>query len=168
MIEISKAMIRDVGHVTTLEVWTQEFARTSDKIKACFTESESEVYLAQIGRRHVGYATANFDRQDGAVTVTAIGVHREFRKNGVARKVLDRIELEAKSLNIDTVRMLVPSYLIEDQDDPWNIEQWLWKVSFVAKGAEGGCYRYGHEYDYYIFERQHDTQASGGEGESVC
>jgi GNAT superfamily N-acetyltransferase len=143
-----------MGHVTELDWRTQEFAHDTSEMKAYFLTADRCAYLAQVASRKIGFALVYFDKFNDVVSLDTIGVHREFRKNGVGRKLVDRIGLEAHTEGFRTIQMLVPTYLIEDKEDPWNIEQAVWKWNFKSVGEDKeSCARYGRLWDQYIFER---------------
>jgi len=52
------------------------------------------------------------------------------------------------------VAMFIPCYLVEDKEDPWCVEEWLWKLNFKAVGTvRDGVRRYNKDFDLHIFER---------------
>lgn len=153
MIRIDRALFKDMGHITASEVATQEFPLTVDEIKTYVMDKGKEAYLATVTGRAVGHALVTYDKDKGFVTVDSIGVNPKFRRAGVGSRLLAKICIEANAEEFDRVRILVPSYAVEDKDDPWNVEHWLWRNSFKAIGSEPGCFRYGREYDWYVFER---------------
>jgi len=149
-------------HVVRLDTQTQEFALGVDEAKQWFTTVDEAPYIARISGREVGFALAMFDKvAHTRVIIKRIGVHPKFRRVGVGRKIVERIAIEAATENIDVVQMTVPSYIIDDTEDPWNIEQWIWKLGFKAtKTITDHFHRYNRDYDGYIFQRMpHDSQA---------
>jgi len=72
----------------------------------------------------------------------------------VSRRLLNEIvELSVKR-DMVKIQMLVPSYTVDDMNDPWNIAGWLLKTDFKAAGIiADGCRRYNRDYDYYVFEK---------------
>ena len=154
MVNIECGLMSGMGYVSGLEVSTQEFPLQLDEIKTYYLENTKFVLLATIGKKLVGYVLLSFDRKEGAAYIDRIGVHQDYRRKGVATVLAVRADEFARKEKIRKLRMLVPSYQIEDHEDPWNIEHWLWRVNFKAVGvSEEPCERYGQEYDYYIFER---------------
>jgi ribosomal protein S18 acetylase RimI-like enzyme len=156
MIRVEETHIRDMGHLTSMEIRAQEFAKTSDDIKKYFMDpygTGMQAYLARIGGKVVGYALTDFDKDAQTCWITSIGTHPNFRKAGVSRKIVDHVANAAAPSNL-IVKMEVASYLIDDKEDPWNIEHWLWKLGFKATGTlENGFTRYGKKWDSYTFER---------------
>jgi GNAT superfamily N-acetyltransferase len=167
MIEVCKAMIRDMPHIVRLDTQTQEFALDVDEAKKWFTKEGKSPYLARLGGREVGFALAAFIGSNGfkgfqhTVLIDRIGVHPMFRRTGVGRKIIERITLEALTEDISKVQMIVPSYVVDDKEDPWNIEQWLWKLGFKAVGTISDHFHlYNRDYDGYTFQRMNnDSQA---------
>ena len=160
MIEVSLAQIRDMPHVVRLDNQTQEFALDVDEAKKWFTDKTRTPYIARLGGREVGFALARAVKSE-AYTIARIGVHPMFRRVGVGRKIVERVVLEATTNDVSKVVTVVPSYVIDDMQDPWNIEQWLWKLGFKAtKVIPDHFHRYNQDYDGYIFQRMRDdTQA---------
>jgi GNAT superfamily N-acetyltransferase len=156
MIEVCEAQIRDMPHVVRLDTQTQEFALDVDEAKKWFTEDGRTPYIARLSGREVGFAMAQVNKS-GTCIIARIGVHLKFRRVGIGRKIVERITLEAATENIGTVNMIVPSYIIDDMEDPWNIEQWLWKLGFKATGVITDHFRrYNRNYDGYAFQRMKD------------
>lgn len=142
-----------MGHVTTLEVATQEFPLLIDDLKKYFVDDKRAAYAAHIGNKTVGYVLVTFDK--AVMIVNSVGVHPEFRRVGVGSRLIRELGFIAQVEAIKTLRMLVASYLIEDKEDPWNIEQWLWRTEFkTGKIKHETLYRYGKWHDEYIFEKE--------------
>ena len=160
MIEVCEAQIRDMPHIVRLDVQTQEFALDVDEVKKWFTEDGKSSYIARLSGREVGFALARAIKSE-AYTITRIGVHPKFRRVGIGRKIVERVVLEATTNDVSKVVTVVPSYVIDDMQDPWNIEQWLWKLGFKAtRVIPDHFHRYSQHYDGYIFQRMnHDSQA---------
>jgi hypothetical protein len=148
-----------MGAVTELDWRTQEFAMGVDSIKDHFMGTNKRVYAAKVSTKHIGFAAVMFDQSDSsdgnAVLLRAIGTHPLFRRNHVARKIIERIDIEARNLDtpFELMRFAVPDYQIEDRTDPWNIEEWLWKMGFKALSSVTGPHPYG-EREWYIMERK--------------
>lgn len=155
MIRISKVTFADMGHISTLEIATQEFPILIDELKPYWSEEIKRVYRAEIGDRTVGYVLLTLDVFKSVVMIDNIGVLPDFRKVGVGRRLIQESELVARIEGATKLRMLVASYLIEDKKDPWNIEHWLWRMEFMAVSVKNrNVHRYGKWHDDYIFERQ--------------
>lgn len=153
MIRIERCMFKDLGHLAAGEVATQEYPLLTDEIKPYVMEKGKEGYLAKVSARVVGHALATFDKSKSYAILDSIGVNPKFRGAGVGTKLVTHIMMSANVEGFDKVHIYVPNYAIEDKDDPWNIEHWLWRNHFKAVGVKPGCWRYGREYDWYIFER---------------
>ena len=160
MIEVCKAQLRDMPHIVRLDVQTQEFALDVEGAKKWFISMETPPYvarypfLARLGGREVGFALSVFDKLRGAMVIDRVGVHPKFRRVGIGRKIIERVVLESVTIESDKVQMIVPSYIVDDTQDPWNIEQWLWKLGFKATVTVSDHYRrYNRDYDGYIFQR---------------
>jgi len=154
MIRVYKGMLRDMPHVTNLDVQTQEFALDAEEVKQWFIQIGKAVYLAQLGKREVGFALMTYDKEKGTAFIDRVGTHPSFRQAGVGRRLVERVVLEATTESAKKVQMIVPNYAIDDKEDPWNIEQWLWKLGFKAVGVlTDHFHRYGRDYDGYVFER---------------
>lgn len=149
MIQAFVAQIKDMGSVTSLNFQTQEFPLEVEEVKSYLFDSNKNAILAKISTKYIAFACVTI--KEGVTTIDAIGTHPQFRRHGIATLLVNKAELIASKLN--RLRILVPSYQVEDKSDPWNIEQWLWKAGFKAAGTQPGCRRYNHDYDYYIFER---------------
>jgi len=153
MIKIERGLFKDLGHLVNGEIACQEYPMLTDEVKPYVMEKEREGYLAKISGRFVGYALCTFDQRNDFVTVDSIGVMPKFRMAGIGKRIITKVCMEANADSFGAVRLLAPSYTIEDKEDPWNIEHWLWKNNFKAVGVQEGCWRYGRNYDWYIFER---------------
>jgi len=154
MIRVFKAEMRDMSYVVNLDLVTQEFAMDMDAAKSYFMGKSRVAYLAQVGGKSIAYATAMFDHFTNKVLIEAVGTHPEFRRVGVSRKLVDRIGLDAHAAGIRKVAMFIPCYLVEDKEDPWCVEEWLWKLNFKAVGTvRDGVRRYNKDFDLHIFER---------------
>ena len=131
MIRAYRASFADMGAVTELDWRTQEFAFGTENIKQYFMTATRGAYLAKLSTKHVGFAVATFDQfvedkpAGGIVHLNGIGVHRDFRKHGIGRKLVERIDIEARNAEdpFNRMQMLVPNYQVDDMQDPWNIEQ---------------------------------------------
>lgn len=155
MIKVERAHVRDMGHVTSLELHTQEYPKSTEEMKSyCMPVAGSgkQAYLALITSKQVGHALVDFNKTLKYCMIESIGVHPSFRKAGIGRKLVEKISIDAYVDGLP-VRIAVASYLVDDLEDPWNIEQWLWKLGFKAVGVGDECFRYGKLYDFYIFER---------------
>ena len=154
MIRVSNAMMRDIGLVTRMELYTQEYPLLVTAIKSYFTDDTKKVFLAEISNKAVGYLLMSFDKDSPVTFIDSIGVRQKFRTHGVGRKLVEHACVFSNNVAVGDVRMRIPSYQVDDMGDSYNIDQWLWKVGFKAVGVEhGACFRYGVDYDYYIFER---------------
>lgn len=155
MIRVEKCLFKDMGHLTNMEIATQEFALTQDEVKPYVMDKGKDAWLAKVGTRVVGYVLATLDEKDNVVILDSIGVHPNFRKVGVGKRLVEHLSLQAHAAGHSKVITFVADYLIEDKDDPWNIEHWLWRMGFKAAGVmHNECFRYGRYCDLYIFERQ--------------
>lgn len=153
MIRVELAQARDMGRVTSSELHTQEYPKSIEEMKEyCLAVigSEKQSYLAYIATKAVGHAFVSYSKKD--CMIESIGVHTSFRKSGVGRAIVDKITEDANKRNYG-VKIMVASYAIDDLQDPWCIDHWLWKLGFKAVGVGDVCFRYGKNYDYYIFER---------------
>ncbi len=151
---VHRGQIRDMPHVVRLDTQTQEFALDVDEAKAWFTTEDRTPYIAKLSGREVGFALAMLYESKDTVLIDRVGTHPSFRRLGVGRRLVEHVVLEATTKNIGKVQMIVPSYIIDDMQDPWNIEQWLWKIGFKAKeSVTDHFHRYNRDYDGYIFQR---------------
>jgi GNAT superfamily N-acetyltransferase len=155
MIRVETVQARNMGSVTSLELHTQEYPKSIEEMKEyCLSVvgSEKQAYLAYISTEAVGHALVVYDKKTQDCMIESIGVHLSFRKAGVGRAIVDKITEDANKRNYG-IKIRVASYAVDDLQDPWCIEHWLWKLGFKAIGVGGECFRYGKTYDYYIFER---------------
>jgi N-acetylglutamate synthase-like GNAT family acetyltransferase len=144
----------DMGHVVGMELRTQEYPMLSNDVRPYFTEAMRQVYVADIQNRLIGYLMMNFLKDKSVAVIDSIGVLPLFRNKGVGKKLVDHASTAALANTVQDIRMYVPSYVVDDMSDPWNIDHWLWKIGFKAVGVvHAACFRYGYHYDYYIFER---------------
>lgn len=154
MIQIEMCKFQDLARVTNFEAATQEFPLDQDEMKQRFRSPSQDAYAAYVGKRMVGCALVTFNKPKGFALIDSVGVHPHFRKVKVGTMLVDRIATVAYSDGLSKLRIEVPSYLIEDKDDPWNIEHWLWRVQFKAIAMRAdAAYCYGRDYDLYVFER---------------
>lgn len=154
MIRVERCLYKDASYVTNSEVKTQEFPLTLDEITPYIQDKGKEAYLAKVGNRAVGHAIVIFEKEETVCRLVSIGVDTKFRRVGVARKIIKKIIVDADVEGCSSVSILVPSYQIDDKEDPWNIEHWLWRMEFKAVGTRGVCRRYCKDYDWYVFERK--------------
>ena len=153
MIEVCKAQIRDMPHIVRLDTQTQEFALDVDEAKKWSTVEGKAPYIARLGGREVGFALAEINKS-GTCIIDRVGTHPKFRRVGIGRKIVERVVLESVTENANKVITIVPSYIVDDMKDPWNIEQWLWKLGFKATGTSPDHFRrYNRDYDGYVFQR---------------
>jgi len=155
MIRVEIAQARDMGHVTSLELHTQEYPKSIEEMKEyCLSVvgCEKQAYLAYISTKAVGHTLVTFSKKTQDCIIESIGVHPSFRKSGVGKAIVDKITEDANKRDYG-VKIKVASYAVDDLQDPWCIEHWLWKLGFKAISVGGECFRYGKNYDYYIFER---------------
>lgn len=154
MIRCRSALSQDLGKLTLLESKTQEFPLTIDEVKEYMSADRVYVFLACIGEKEVGYVMFTVVEAKRYLDLYHIGVLGEYRRKGVSSSLLKQVIAVAKKHDLVYIRMLVPSYTVDDKDDPWNIEHWLWINDFSAKGLFGVCNRYGKDYDWYLFKRE--------------
>jgi ribosomal protein S18 acetylase RimI-like enzyme len=155
MITIQLCKFQDLGRVTNFEAATQEFPLNQEEMKKLFQDQNQDAYAAYVGKRMVGHTLVTFHKPQGFTLITSIGVHPHFRRVGVATKMVGKIAAVSFSDGLSHLRIEVPSYLVEDKDDPWNIEHWLWRLQFKAiKTRTDACNYYGRDYDLYVFERR--------------
>ncbi len=155
MIRVELAQARNMGDIVTLELRTQEYPKLSEEIKEyCLTVAggEKQAYIARISTKIVGYVLTAIDKETSSCIIESIGVHQEFRKSGVGRALVDNVTEEAHKRG-QSLKLRVASYAVTDTEDPWCIEHWLWRLGFKASGCDGECFRYGRNYDMYLFER---------------
>jgi GNAT superfamily N-acetyltransferase len=161
MIRIEVCKFRDLGRVTNFEAATQEFPKNQEEVKHIFESPSKDAYCAYVGTRAVGCCLVTFDKAHGVTAIDSIGVHPLFRRIGVATKLTAHVLSVSHSDGMDKLNILVPSYLVVDKEDPWNIEHWLWRTQFKAIGTmPDPCRRYGKDYDLYVFERKFDEQTT--------
>ena len=154
MIRVEIAQARNMGDIVTLELRTQEYPKLSEEIKEyCLTvDGEKQAHIARIATKIVGYVLTAIDKKTSSCIIESIGVHPEFRKSGVGRALVDKVTEEARKRE-QSLKFRVVSYAITDTEDPWCIEHWLWRLGFKASTCGGECFRYGQNYDMYLFER---------------
>lgn len=157
MIRVDRAMVRDVGRIYETEYKSQEFAFTTDEIQKYMLTPGKVAWVASIGDRTCGSLLASECLEDNAVVVDHVSVIPRFRALKVSMKMLDKASdhaLATLKSGLACLRINVPSYLVEDKEDPWNIESWLWKAQFKAMDLiSNEIKRYNQNYDCYVFER---------------
>lgn len=157
MIKVEQAMMRDSGQIYIIETKAQEFPYTTDVINSYIITSGKVALLAGIGDRKVGAVLLTHDKKSNAVLIDHLSVHPVYRGVGVSRKLLEKASDHALEICEDSLvvlRIIVPSYLIEDKEDPYNIENWLWKNGFKAvRLLPAEIRRYNRDYDACVFER---------------
>ena len=154
MIRVELAQARNMGNIVTLELRTQEYPKLAEEIKEhCLTvDGGKQAHIASIATKIVGYVLTAIDKETSSCIIESIGVHQEFRKSGVGRALVDKVT-EGACKRKQSLKIRVASYAITDTEDPWCIEHWLWRLGFKAIGCDGECFRYGRNYDIYLFER---------------
>lgn len=153
MIKIEKGLFRDMGHIVMNELKGREYPLGSDVVKIFFTDESRYVFLARISDRVVGHALISENHPDSICNLFSLVVNPQFRYKGVGRKLVQAIT-DSCDKQLEKIRVYVPSYQIEDAEDPYNIHGWLNKTGFKATGVrDQDCFRYGKYYDTYIFER---------------
>jgi N-acetylglutamate synthase-like GNAT family acetyltransferase len=154
MIHVCAAGIKDIHAVMQVAVKSLEFPPDLDHLKESIDDRERDIFLARISSRIVGMAATAINRTDEAVVINHIATHPDFRRNGVAKKLLAHTETVAWATNCEKLRMFVPHYLIEDDKDPWNLFHWLWKNGFnYSDIIHGSIFRYGKLCDLYVYDR---------------
>lgn len=160
MIRIEKALMKDLGQLANMEVTTQEFSLTLDGIKPYIDDIDKGAYIAKLSNRVVGHMLLQFhdskyhvEEFRNEVQIVSIGVDINFRRVNISRKLIERAKAECRSSGINSLRIYVPHYLIDDKEDPWNVGTWMWKCGFkVVRVIDRCCFRYNTLYDLYVFE----------------
>ena len=153
MIKIDTLWARDLGSVIDLEIKSQEFPLSLDVARTYVEAADKCGFLATIGGREVGHLLLALNQVDKC-GIIRVSVHPSFRLKGVARKLIGMANKTVFTRGLGKLRINVPSYKVEDMEDPWNIKAWLQREQFKATGVVEGEYkRYGTSYDAYIFER---------------
>ena len=172
MIKVEATGIKDLASIHRMEVLGQEFPFDSGLISTYLMgEGRKFAYVATISSRPVGSILGHADRDDPndvGIVIDHLTVHPLFRNNGVSRKLLKRLNDDSRKIDIAkdgahlkvrAMRLLVPSYLVDDKDDPLNIENWLWKMGFKAiSSGDHGCFRYCKNWESYVFEKLIDVE----------
>jgi GNAT superfamily N-acetyltransferase len=156
MIKVDKAMLRDMPHITTLEIKSQEFPIQPEDIKDIIGDIDREIYVAVLGKSIVGMCVVRFNRfEKGSreALIERISTHPNFRRVGVSKAVLTKLVAVAWADGANCIRIRVPEYKVSP-GDPDDIEQWLWKAGFKSGKMFRDWYvRYGRKYDAYEFTR---------------
>jgi len=153
MIRVDKCSMKNMALLADAEISTQEFPLIGPDLKPYFADANKDALAATITKTFVGYALVTLIDLESKVMIDSIATHKNFRRKGVAKKLVESITAKAKQKGLK-VQMEVASYLIEDKTDPWNIEQWLWRAGFKAVAERpDACFRYGRNYCTYIFEK---------------
>lgn len=157
MIKVEQAMMRDSGQIYMIEVKAQEFPYPTDVIHKYMMTSGKAAFIARIGDRGVGAALVTHSKEDNAVIIDHLSVHPLYRGVSVSKRLIEKLvdyALEISEDGLIVLRIVVPAYLIEDKEDPYNIENWLCKREFKAvKLLPNEIRRYNRDYDAYVFER---------------
>lgn len=155
MIKVREALMRDLGHICNLEVKTQEYPYLTDVIKIFLDSADQKGFVASISDRIVGSALINNNVPDESCTIHRISILPNYQGIGVSKEILKHISEQAKKVKgIKKLRMHIPSYYVDDLEDPYNIREWLQHSGFkVGDVLHYDCYRYGYYYDTYTFER---------------
>jgi ribosomal protein S18 acetylase RimI-like enzyme len=154
MIQVSVASIRDLEVVRMMDAKTSEFASAVDELKPYLTTTSKVAYLARVYNKFVGSMRVTFDTQVEVAVIDSIGVHPDFRRQGVGRLLVTKVWAEAKMDNFKRVHITVPSYQVEGpKDSQWFIKPWLFEMGFEAVWTlNEHFYSYGKSYDGYVFE----------------
>jgi len=154
MIKIEKGMLRDLGELASIEVKAQEFPLDMLGVKDYIESPNKMVFIAKIGDRIVGHLLLGFSNEDSCAIVARLSVHPLFRNLKIGNKLLAIGSKTAFVKKLGSLRISVPSYKMEDREDPYYLKDWLAKERFKAVAVVDREYaRYGTRYDAYVFER---------------
>ena len=153
MIKVEKGLFRDMGHIVTNELKGREYPLGADVVKIFFTDESRYTFLARISDRVIGHALVSENYPDKICNLFSLVVNPLFRYKGAGRKLVNTVA-DSCGDGLENIRVYIPSYQIEDMEDPYNVAGWLKKTGFKAVGINSReCFRYGKYYDMYIFER---------------
>jgi len=164
-IVIEKAFARDSGHIRGLEIKAQEYPLPLGVIEEYIDTSpqlgakqDKEAYVAALSGKVVGSVLLEFNSEEDCMYILRISVHPTWQNTHrikVGSELMHHAEAQAWKRQIRSVRILIPSYKVEDKTDPDYLVPWLDKHHMKAIGVETDYYfRYGRLWDAYIFEKK--------------
>ena len=152
-IKTRAAMVRDLTSAVSIDLKTQEYPLDLKMLSEFVEDVDKEILMASIGNRDVGIVTLRKDIPASAWVMNRLSVHPAFQNMGVGRKLLSEVSNKAYKDRSRAIRFLIPSYRIDDLDDPEYLGDWLYGNEFKAvKCLDRVFYRYGSYWDGYIFE----------------
>jgi ribosomal protein S18 acetylase RimI-like enzyme len=154
-VRVRLAMAKDLGRILDLEIKAQDYALEMDALKEYVIDAKKVGFVASIGNRDVGYATAALaeDSDIMRMIVTRLGVHPDFRNLGVSKSLMSDISRRAMQERCHSLVFSVPSYKIDDPTDPDYLGWWFESMELKAARVNNRVYyRYGKYWDAYIFE----------------
>ncbi|WP_130807191.1 aminoglycoside 6'-N-acetyltransferase [Senegalia massiliensis] len=106
---IRTAKIDDLDAVTNLafSLWpNNEFEKLKDQMKRVLLDKNAAIFLCLIDNKYIGFAQCQlrFDYVEGTEStpvgyLEGIYVHKQYRKQGIAKKFIEQCELWAKENN---------------------------------------------------------------------
>jgi len=143
--------VRFVGTIRDLEVKAFQFPLDLECVKNNMEDNDHFVYIARVGKVNVGLASCSVDHDAQTLWLT-LGVLPNFRGIGVSRKLLSEASKRGMADKMHDMKIIVPSYRIEDKEDPDYIGGWLERFEFKIAGCESDYFwHYGKLWDGYVF-----------------
>ena len=153
IIKTRVSMVRDLSSVASIDLKAQEYPLDAKMLAAFIDDADKEILIASVGTRDVGVVILRKDTVASAWVMSRLSVHPAFQNMGVGRKLLSEVSNKAYKDRSRAIRILIPSYRIEDKTDPEYLGGWLYGNEFKAVGCvDRVFYRYGVDWDGYIFE----------------
>jgi GNAT superfamily N-acetyltransferase len=144
-------MARDLPTMHSIEVKAQEYPMDAESMKEFVTEESKFAYIAKIRDRMIGCVMCV--KKDANLIIVRLSVHPAFQNMGVGRALLSVVSKRGYVDRLEKLRIMIPSYKIDDKDDPDYLGNWLYGNEFKAVGCrDRAYYRYGEHWDGYWFE----------------
>lgn len=154
MINTRIMMTKDLGTVQDLEIKCQDYPRDLDGLKPYVLEQNQVGFVASISKKDVGYALCSLvEVPPCQVMEVILGTHPQLRNLGVSKKLMSEISRRAMQEKCHAIWISVPSYKIDDPNDPDYIGWWFESMELKAGHVEDRHFhRYGKWWDAYVFE----------------
>jgi len=151
MMEVVPATAKDRLILQDIDIKTYFYPVSDEGWAHVLTDSSCMAYLVRIGHKHVAYMILEPSKDN--LSVHKLGVLKQYRGLGAAKKLLERAEELKQATKSRALEVLVPEVhcLAGDPDD---VSLFLKFQGFKAAGVRKDFFRmYGRRYDGIVFER---------------
>lgn len=149
------AMAKDIGRMIDIETKSIDYPTGLESLKEYVLDANKIGLIAFIGTKDVGYAIAALTKTEMTtrMVVGRLCVSPDFRNLGVSKALMSELSKKALNERCHSIVFSVPSYKIDDREDPDYIGWWFESMELKASHVETDFYfRYGKHWDAYLFE----------------